>query len=70
MFETERVGFQHARRNPASEKNLNTPRSVEDVNTCGLVLVATEPPHDRMLTFPNLTGTDMDHGEFHAMKLV
>ena len=54
--------------------NPNIPRSVEDVYTCGLVLIAefiaTEPPHDRRITFPHLTGAVMDHDEVYAMKLV
>ena len=61
---------------PASERrdNPNIPQSVEDVNTFGMVwfaeCIATESHHDFMIAFPTLTGADLDHDEFHAMKLV
>ena len=61
---------------PASERrgNPNIPQSVEDGNTFGMVwfaeFIATESHHDFMITCPNMTGTELDHDEFHDMKLV
>ena len=61
---------------PASERrvNQNMPQSVEDVHTFGMVwfaeFVATESHHDFMITCPNMTDTELDHDEFHEMKLV
>ena len=61
---------------PASERrdNPNIPQSVEEANALGMVsfaeFIATESHHDFMIAFPNVTGTDLDHDEFHAMKLV
>ena len=61
---------------PASERrdNPSIPQSTEDVNAFGMVwmakFIATESHHDFMITFPSLTGIDLDHDEFHALQLV
>ena len=74
----QRVGFQLAQCSSCLRKKRQSkytiPQSVEDVNTFGTVwfaeFIATESHHDFMITFPNMTGTELDHDEFHDMKLV
>ena len=76
MFEIERWCFNLRHAVPAAERkdNPNIPHSVEDVNTFGMFwfaeFTATESHHDFMITFPNMTDTELDHDEFHEMKLV
>ena len=61
---------------PASERedHPTLPQTVEDANAFGMVwfveAIATESHHDFMKTFPVMTDTDMDHDEFHEMKLI
>ena len=53
---------------PAAESGM------VDVNTFGMVwfagFISTESHHDFMITFPNMTDTELDHDEFHEVKLV
>ena len=61
---------------PESERgdHPTLPQTVEDVNTFGMVwfveVIATESHHDFMKPFPVMTDTEMDHDEFHEMKLI